>query len=167
MKRIVVGTIVKPQGIRGEVKVLCYVDAPAGLTTIKQVYVAGTPYRVLLCRTKGNEAYLSLEGVSDRNAAELLRGSEVAVDRAVADHLKKGDYFISDLVGLQVVDTQGQNYGVLQEILQYGAADVFVIGGRDHQYMAPYLKRLVVAVDLQAGTLTVDPVVWREVSCEN
>lgn len=165
MKRIVVGKIVKPQGIKGEVKVQCYVDAPDGFLRIREVYVAGRPMRLVRARHVGMDVYLTLEGVIDRNAAETLRNAEVAVDRAVADVLKTGDYFISDLVGLTVV-CEGHTMGVIRDVLQHGAADVFDIRG-EHEYLVPFLNALVLSIDLEAGVMTVDAAKWREVCCEN
>lgn len=165
MKQIVVGKIVKPQGIKGEVKLQCYVDAPDGFLRVKRVYVAGAAMRVVRARTSGTDVYLTLDGVNDRNAAELLRNAEVSIDRADADVLKTGEYFVSDLVGLRVI-CAGRTLGVVHDVLQHGAADVFDIRG-DKNYMAPFLKALVLFIDLEAGTMTVDEAKWREVSCEN
>lgn len=167
MKQISVGVITKPQGIHGEVKVHCYVDAPAGFSHIDRAYVGGRLFRVLRSRVMGAELILSLEGVADRNAAELLRGQEVTVDRALADSLKKGDYFICDLVGLSVLADDGTSFGAITDVLQHGAADVFVIEGQGRTYMVPFLKRLVLSVDLSEGVMVVSAAVWREVCCEN
>ena len=165
MKNIVVGKIVKPQGIRGEVKVVPFVDAPEGFCRLKSVAIGGSVYRILRARVVGNEVYLSLDGVVDRNQAELLRECELTVPRSVADVLKHGEFFVSDLIGLSVVKEK-EELGKIREILQYGAADVLVIEGKKH-YMAPYLKRLVSKVDLTEGVMLVDAGVWSEVSCEN
>lgn len=167
MKQIVVGKVAKPQGIHGEVKVHCYVDAPQGLARLAQVYIGGVSYRILRVRVAGQDAILLLEGIVDRNAAELLRDAEVLVDRADADGLKRGDYFISDLVGLAVVDNEGARWGSIVDVLQYGAADIFDIRLGKRQFLVPFLKRLVLHIDLQQGQMTVDAQVWREVCCEN
>lgn len=165
MKRIVVGKIAKPQGIKGEVKLQCYVDAPEGFLRIREVFVGDTPMRIERARVVGADVFLTLAGVVDRNVAETLRDKEVSIDRAKADALKQGDYFIADLLGLQVV-CEGQVLGHIADVLQYGAADVLDIRG-DRNYMAPFLKALVLSVDIDAGTMTVDKAKWEEVSCEN
>lgn len=165
MKQITVGKIVKPQGIKGEVKLLCYVDAPDGFSHVQYLYVDGIRKRVLKARVLGADVYLTLEGVTDRNAAEALRNKEVSIERDQADVLKTGEYFISDLIGLEVVSA-GRRLGVIRDVLQHGAADVFDIRG-EKNYMAPFLKALVLDIDLEKGVMTVDEAKWREVACEN
>jgi len=165
LKRIVVGKVAKPQGIKGEVKLQCYVDAPEGFLRIKEVYVGEVLRTVKRARCVGADVYLTLEGIDDRNAAETLRNQEISVPRAKAEGLKKGDYFVADLVGLKVV-CEGETLGVVEDVLQYGAADVFDIRG-DKQYLVPFLKALVLGIDIEAGTMTVDKAKWAEVACEN
>lgn len=167
MKQIVVGKITKPQGIKGEVKLACYVDNPAGFGHIRQVVVGDRPYRVLRARHVGSDVFLSLEGVCDRNEAEALRDKEVFVERKDADSLRTGDYFICDLVGLSVADDKGTALGRVVDVLQYGAADIFDIRLGDKQFLVPFLKRLVLSIDVAAGTMLVDSAVWGEVCCEN
>ena len=165
MKRIVVGKVAKPQGIKGEVKLQCYVDAPEGFLRIKEVYVGDVLRTVVRARCVGADVYLTLSGIEDRNAAETLRNLEVSVPRDKAERLKKGDYFVADLVGLKVL-MDGQSMGEVADVLQYGAADVFDIRG-EKNYLVPFLKALVLDIDLEAGTMTVDKDKWAEVACEN
>lgn len=163
MNRLVVGVIAKPQGIKGEVKVQCYVDRPQGFAQLRNVYVAGSPCRILRCRVVGNDVFLTLEGVPDRNAAELLRGKELSVDRNAAEGLKTGEYFVQDLLGLTVC-VDDKQVGVIRDVLQYGAADVLVIAG-ERPCMAPYLHKLVLQVDLSQGRMIMDGTVWPQVVC--
>jgi 16S rRNA processing protein RimM len=161
---IEVGKIVKPQGIKGEVKVLCYVDNPSGLSKLAQITVGGRPYRILRTRAVGQEAYLTLEGVADRDAAESLRDKVLTVPREMADDLKKGQYFVQDLIGLVLTDGE-RELGKITDVLQYGAADVLVLD--QGKRMVPYLNKLVLDVDLTAGKMLVDGKVYGEVVCEN
>ena len=78
-KYLTVATILKPQGIRGEVKVMPFTDSAEDLKSFSKVIIDGTEYKVLACRAAGGYAYLTLRGVPDRNAAELLRGRDVLV----------------------------------------------------------------------------------------
>ena len=80
--RITVAIILKPQGIRGEVKVKAMTDSAESLTEFKNVLIDGVVYSVLSVRAQGEFAYLGLKGIADRNAAETLRGKSIEVSRA-------------------------------------------------------------------------------------
>ena len=164
MSTVEVGKIVKPQGIKGEVKVVCFVDNPKGLCHLRQITVGGTPYRILRARVVGQDVFLTLDGIKDRNDAETLRDKLLTVDRKEAEGLKAGEYFVQDLLGLVVTDGETR-LGVITDVLQYGAADVLVLD--EGKRMVPYLKRLVLSVDLEQRTMTVDAKVWQEVVCED
>jgi len=165
LKRIVVGKVAKPQGIKGEVKLQCYVDAPEGFLRIKEVYVGGVSRTIKRARVLGADVFLTLAGIDDRNMAETLRNLDVEVDRAAADSLKTGDYFVADLVGLTVMVDECE-MGKVVDVLQYGAADIFDIRG-ERQYLVPFLKALVLSIDLVRGVITMDKSKWEEVACEN
>ena len=164
---LLLGTVVRPQGVRGEVKLRHETDDPERFAALQTVYLrAGETYRplrVLAARAVGAEAYLTLEGVIDREAAEALRGQEVYVDRAHARPLAPGETFIADLLGAQATDTQGRPVGVLRDVLQNGGVDVLVFDTPRGTLMAPFLKRLVLALDTEAGRMTLDAQALREV----
>ena len=144
---LLIGTVVKPQGLKGEVKlrhetgdVTRFLDMETAWRKQGEAYV---PIRVLSARLSGADVYLMLEGVIDRDAAEKLRGTELYVDRAHARPLSDGEVFIADLIGLTAVDTQGNAIGKLTDVLQPGGTDVLVFATPDGPLMAPHLKRLV------------------------
>ena len=86
-KNLVIGEVIKPQGILGEVKVKPYTDDVSRFQSLKEVYVCGETYRVLNARIAQDAVYLSLSGVPDRNAAERLRGKFLEVKRENAAQL--------------------------------------------------------------------------------
>ena len=153
--RIEIGKVLKAQGIKGEVKLACFVDDAAMLKSVKQVYIGSKTYSVAHFRADGAFCYLLLDGVSDRNSAEALRNWTVYADKesvSVAD----GRYFIDDLVGCTVTLDNGTNVGVVKEILQNGAADVFVCDGEEGEVLFPFLKDLVVNVNIASKQITLD-----------
>ena len=82
MARLVIGEVLKPQGIRGEIKIKTYTDDNAAVKNFRRVFIGGEEYKVLSFRTgESGFAFLGLRGVPDRNAAELLRGKEVEAYR--------------------------------------------------------------------------------------
>jgi 16S rRNA processing protein RimM len=127
---LLLGTIVKPQGLRGEVKLHHETDDPARFGGITEVYFRRgetyAPVGVVSARVSGGDVYLTLEGVDDRDAAEALRGQAVYVDRAHARALDENEVFIADLLGVKATDTAGGDVGAVTDVLQNGAADVLV-----------------------------------------
>ena len=161
--KIEIGKVLKAQGIKGEVKLSCYLDDASMLKNVKQLYVGSQTYTVTHFRADGAFCYVLLSGVTDRNAAEALRNWTVYADKdslAVADDR----YFIDDLVGCVVALDSGKTVGTVKEILQNGAADVFVCAGGEGEVLFPFLKDLIVSVNIQAKQITLDSVRFSEVA---
>jgi 16S rRNA processing protein RimM len=128
MDYVTIGKIVRPQGIKGEVKVLPLTDDPERFCRLKKVFINdGEAVGVLRCRITNGDVFLYLEGVLDRNQAETLRGADIKIRAADKIKLPAGRYFISDLIGCDVAFEDGQKIGAVADILQYGAADVYVL----------------------------------------
>jgi 16S rRNA processing protein RimM len=144
---LLLGTIVKPQGLRGEVKLRHETGDASRFLDLDTAWIkrgsAFAPVRVESARLSGPDVYLTLEGVEDRDSAEKLRGAELYVDRAHARPLSDGEVFLADLIGLKAVDTQGNAIGTLTDVLQPGGTDVLVFSTPEGPLMAPHLKRLV------------------------
>lgn len=144
---LLLGEIVKPQGLKGEVKLRHETGDVSRFLSLETAWIRQgeryAPVRVVSARLSGPDVYLTLEGVLDRDAAEKLRGVELYVDRAHARELPDGEVFIADLVGLKAVDTRGNEIGTLTDVLQPGGTDVLVFQTPDGPLMAPHLKRLV------------------------
>ena len=115
---IKIGEITKPQGIRGEVKIRAYVDDENRFYDLDEVFVGDTLYRVLSARVNGQEVFLSLSGVADRNQAELLRGKELFVTRDNATELGENEFFIVDVLGSTVLLDDGTKIGAVIDITQ-------------------------------------------------
>lgn len=99
MDRLTIGEVLKPQGIRGELKIKTFTDTPQDFSAFGRVFIGGTEYRILSFRVgEGGFAYLGLRGVPDRNAAELLRGKKIEGDREDAPALEEGRYYIVDIL---------------------------------------------------------------------
>ena len=141
MKCIALGKIVKPQGIKGEVKAICYNDATSLVDLIKKVSIGEREYAVKHISFRQGFLFLLLDGVNDRNAAELLRNKEIMVDREILEQTVSGDEFlVDDLIGLNLYDLDGQFVGQILDVESYGGGDIFTlnIDGRTRQ--APFVK---------------------------
>ena len=166
---IQIGEIVKPQGIRGEVKLRAMTSDMGRYARLEAVYLRrGGAYeerRVEKGRANDGFAYLKLEGVQSRDDAEALRGVEVYVDRAHAIELGEDENFVCDLIGLEAVDTQGNAVGRLTDVLTPNSVcDVYVFSTPRGEMMMPALRRVVREVDLAAGRMLLDAQALAEVA---
>ena len=153
--KIEVGKVLKAQGIKGEVKLSCSLDSPQMLKNIKKMYLGANVYAVAKFRCDSSFCYVLFEGIDDRNAAESLRNKLVFVDKENVA-LPTGRFFVEDLVGCSVVVKEDNAIvGTVLEVLQYGSADVFVCDGTK-PVSFPFLKDVVVSVDTDNKTITVD-----------
>jgi len=168
---LAVGQVLKPQGLRGEVKVMPMTDDPQRFWALQQVLLrkgdAYSPCAVRCVRVHNGFAYLLFDGIADCDAAEALRGELLFVDRAHAAPLPDDADFIADLLGCEVCDTCGQRVGTLKDVLQPGANDVYVVDTPRGEMLIPALKRVVPHVDAAARRITVDEGLLDEVAVRN
>ena len=153
--RLIVGTILKPQGIRGELKVKPYTDAPEDFKGFKNLYLDGEQRKVLSVRVGDGMVFLALSGVPDRNAAELLRGKDLELDRDEAPEPEEGRYYIVDLLGLDVVTEEGELLGKLTDIRQ-AASDIYTLEKEGREVLFPAVSGVVKEVDLEGGKIVID-----------
>lgn len=152
---LAVARILKPQGVRGELKVLPLTDLPDDLLGITEVVVNGKTFAVRSVSARGGFCYFIFDGVCDRNAAELLRDNEIFVDTAHRPKLKEGHFYISDLIGSDIVDENGRVLGVLSDVLQYGAADVYEVNA-DKPFSFPAIKAVITEYAPQDGKIFIN-----------
>ena len=124
-KRILVGKIVAPQGIRGEVRIQTFTEKPDDL---KKLVVFGDKIsagavRFVRIVPNTNVIIARVDGVSDRNTAELLRGTELFINRADLPPVKNGEYYQTDLIGMPVVQ-DGTILGRVECFHNFGAGDI-------------------------------------------
>ena len=155
---LVVGRIVAPWGVRGEVKVAIETDFPERFKRLKRVYLGekATPFVLEGSRLHKGHALLKLGGCDDRNAAEKLRGQLVQIPLEEAMPLGEDEYYVYQIVGLDVWSTEGEHLGRVGEVLFTGANDVYVVQGEKGEILIPAVEDVVLEVDIAGGRLTVE-----------
>jgi len=131
-QRIALAAVAGAQGIKGEVRLKLFSDGIESLSRSKKLFVAGVERKLVAVRD-GKMAVARFEGISDRGAAEALRGSLVEIDRTDLPPLEEGEYYHADLIGLAAVDRAGTAIGTVVAVENYGAGDLLEIeleGGR-------------------------------------
>jgi 16S rRNA processing protein RimM len=160
-----IGLIVKPQGIKGELKVQPLTDDINRFRKLKEVIIDDKTYKVLNTVIGGNVVFISINGVADRNVAESFRGKFLRVTRENAIPLEEGRYFVVDIIGCEVVTDKGQEVGKVIEVTS-ARTDVFTLTCPNGKIMRfPFLNDLVLSVDVQNKKITVSEKRLEEVSC--
>ena len=151
-----VGVITTTHGVRGEVKVFPTTDDPARFKKLKNV-VLDTGKELVDLEVAGvkffkNMVIVKFKGIDNINDVEKYRKKSLYVTRENAVKLKKNEYFIADLIGLQTESDEGEDLGELSDVLQTGANDVYVLSkeGTD-DILLPAIKECVKEVDLENG----------------
>ena len=151
-----IGTITKPHGIRGELCVFPTTDDPSRFSLLigEEIFLRDsknnqTPYKLKQARNHKNLIVIKLDGVNDRNMAETLIRNVIIIPDEKALPLEEGEYFVRDLIGLDVVTTTGEHIGKLSKVLNTNANDVYVIDPPDgDSFMIPAIKNVVLNVSL-------------------
>ena len=168
MSYLELAKIIRAQGIKGEVKLQAFVDDLSRFTQLPHVFLKrnDTYEKCSVQRAwvyKGH-AYVKLSGCDDRNAAELLRGQTLYIDREHAIEPSEG-YFIADLLGFTVQDNEGTKLGVLQNVIQTGGVDVYEVSAEDGKTLLfPLAPGVVENTDVTLGIITVSKEKLAEVS---
>ena len=127
MERLIIAEVLKPQGIRGELKIKTFTDYPEDVKVFKTLYIEDVAYKILSFRVGTDGfAYVGLRGIPDRNTAELFRGKKVEGDREDAPALEEGQYYIVDIIGLSCETEEGEILGTVKDVSNL-SSDVYTI----------------------------------------
>ena len=159
-KGVCVGIIARPVGIKGQVKIHPYTSSPQSLISYKEFFLSDSS-KIILINPKVNEKgdiISFLEGVTDRNAAELLRLRRVFIKKESLPKLTEDEYYLDDLSGLRVFNSQNENIGRVLAGLDYGAGAFLDIKLSETDKMAtlPFNKVSVTKVDLENKSIYIN-----------
>lgn len=153
-----IGVITTTHGVRGEVKVYPTTDDPARFKRLKEV-ILDTGREKLTLEIESVKFFkqlviLKFKGLDDIDKVQKFRQGSLYVTRANAVRLSKDEYFIADLIGLKVIDEEEQPVGILKDVMETGANDVYVIEMYDgRELLLPAIKQCILRVDIEGGLL--------------
>jgi 16S rRNA processing protein RimM len=155
------GRIGAPYGIRGWLKVHSYTDPPENLLHYSPWWIRWQEewraLRVMDGRRHGKGLVAQVAGYEDREAARVLVGAEVAIERGHLQAPGEGEYYWADLVGLPVFNREGVRLGEVDHLVDNGAQDVLVLRGGEKERLIPFVPGYyVLQVDLEQGRMVVD-----------
>jgi 16S rRNA processing protein RimM len=158
-KYLVVGEILKPWGYSGEVKVKIVSDYPTRLVKHKTVYLgeSARAFQVERARLHSGYALFKFVGYDTEQSVAKLRGEILQIAADDAAKLKKGQYYHYQVVGLNVVKTSGEPLGVVEEILETGANDVYLVRTPEgKELLLPAIKSVVKKIDPESHQMVVE-----------
>jgi 16S rRNA processing protein RimM len=149
-----VGVITSPHGLKGEVKVFPTTDDVQRFKKLKEVILdtgkESIKLEIIGVKFFKNLVILKFKGLDDINEVEQYRQKSLLIRREQSAPLKEGEYFITDLIGLQVFTEDGKEFGVLADVMQTGANDVYIIKTLEaKEVLIPAIKDCVLNIDIK------------------
>lgn len=159
MDHLKLAQVLKPQGIKGEIKLKPFTDDLSRFSKLVHVFIkkngAFEEYHVESARTYKQFAYVKLKGIDSIEQAETLRGAFLYIDRQNAAKLPEGSDYIADIIGCEISD--GQNVlGNVTDIFNTGAADIYVVKG-ERPFMFPAAPGVILKRTVQDKIIIIDP----------
>lgn len=139
--------------MKGTLKVWPDTDFPERFDEGRTVWIEDKPYKILETRWHKHQARIRVEGVTRIEHAEALIGMTVAVSKDDLPDLDEGEYMIRDLIGIEVFDESGAKVGVVEDVIQGAAQDLYQIAGT----LVPAVREFILEVDVAARRMTIRP----------
>ncbi len=166
MANVSIGKITKPQGVKGEFRLRPNDYEYDHYVDIKTMKLGSQVYNVQHISLRNGFVVVKLQGINDRNTVEALVGTEIYAD--VADkELADNEYLIADILGASVVDSvTGHNLGMVVDISNYGATDVYTVENDGVNYMFPVARGVITSVDTKARIVYVNSEILDQIKSE-
>ena len=140
-----IGQIVNTQGLKGEVRVYPFTDDIYRFDDLEEY--------------KGNMVIMKIKNVDRVEDAERLRNKFMYVSREDSRELEEGEFFIADMIGMDVYTLDNNHIGTLKDVLQYAANDVYVIKSNDgKEFLIPAITKFVPTIDINERKMIIDPI---------
>lgn len=160
---LVLGRVLRPHGIRGELRMEILTAYPERIVAGKRLYIGpdtkqpstAVVYTVNRARKHQHYLIIQVEGIDDRNAAEFLRDQYVMVTPDEAVPLEEGEFYLFQLIGLSVYTDTDELLGELTEVIETGANDVYVVHGARGEVLLPAIDECILDIDFDKQTMTV------------
>ncbi len=144
------GEIVTTHGVKGEVKVLCWLDDPEMLCEFDRCRIGSVEYSIESCRVQKTCDLVKLSGIDTMEQAQAMRGKTLSLYR---EDIDPEVIFAAELIGVEVF-CKGEKLGQITDVLDYPGNSVYVVKG-EHEYMIPAVKQFILNTDVDANTMEV------------
>jgi len=153
MDWISVGRVTRTHGLKGELKFYPADEDDLVIQGDQQIRLGETTFKIKSVRGAKSPFIVKFEGVDSIEAAQSLSGQEVLIAREDFESLPEGEYYRFEIEGLKVFDDTGKYYGVIEDIIETGSNDVYVVRGDGKEWLVPMIDSIVQSIDLEQGKL--------------
>ncbi|WP_024622067.1 ribosome maturation factor RimM [Metaclostridioides mangenotii] len=156
-----IGQIVNTQGLKGEVKIYPLTNDINRFDDLDKFYLdkdLQKEWEVEKVRYKGKMVIMKIKAIDSIEDAERLRNKFICVGRESTRELDEDEFFIADMIGIDVFTVDGDRVGLLREVLQYSANDVYVIEGDGKEYLIPAILKFVPEINMKERKMIIDPI---------
>ncbi len=155
-----IGVILGTRGLHGDLVVQSLSDVPGRFESLEEVWLQprvgpGWLARIvrIVGRTSKGHLVIHIEGIENVETARRLRGAALRIPSRMSPPLPEGEYYEWQIIGLEVVTSDGRRLGAVEEIIHTGANDVYVVG----RYLIPAISQVIKKVDLERGEIVIEP----------
>jgi 16S rRNA processing protein RimM len=153
---IAVGRVLRPWGLRGDLKIESLTDFPERFEPGARLWLAERERTVERSRSQSGALYVKLSGIDDATEAERYRGLLLELPETALAPLDKDEFYHHQLVGLRVATAAGEDLGVVREVLPTGGNAVLVVSGPRGELLLPFVEDVITSVNLSDGAITVE-----------
>lgn len=165
MDNLLIGEVVKPQGIKGELKIKLYDDSK-DLTSIKKLILNSEEMNVDSVSVRQGFMYVKLEGFCTVQEVERFRGVNVYILGEDAKNLLSGsEFYVDKIVGYKVQTSSGEEVGVFADVQNYGSKDVAFLENDEKQILLPIIDGLIEKIDEDNQIIILNTKIFKEVAC--
>ncbi|WP_172797844.1 ribosome maturation factor RimM [Longilinea arvoryzae] len=162
---LIVGKLRRPHGLAGEVLMEVITDFPERMRSGRELFIGETHVPIHLERTRKNPPFLLLKfrDIDTPEEVGKFRNCMVYVRADSLPKLPEGEYYQHQMIGLKVLTEEGQSLGILTEVVETGANDVYIVTGEDgKEILLPAIREVILSVNLAEKTMTVRPQIWQD-----
>lgn len=160
MQKIIIGKIIKPVGIKGELKVIPLTDNPERFKLLEQISIIEENGKITVLEIEKvsitkKTVNLKLKGINTKEQAKEFRNKEIGIDENQKFPLKNGCYYIYQISGLKAVNEEGELLGEVKDVIKNPGNDIFIINKNNKDYLIPAVKEFITKIDLNNGKIVI------------
>ena len=160
-KLVPIAEIIKPHGIKGELKILLYNEESRSLQKNKLVFLGQNNFRKLVIEKVHyslKKSRIKFFEINNKEDAESLRGKLINIYRSDLPALKKDEFYLNDLINFRIVDKSNNEYGIVKEVLHLPANDVLSVLNNDKEYLVPIIEDVIVRINTDSKDIIINPI---------